>query len=144
MAYVTKQDMVERFGELDIVRLTDRESRPPKVIVDAVLDRAITDAVGVAEGYVRKAYALPLASIPAALSRAVADIAFYYLHGRASGDKDSPVAVGYRDALAWLRDVSAGKVTLDTGAVPAAPAGAGAVRLTPSSREMTRDSLRGL
>jgi phage gp36-like protein len=143
MSYVTKQGLVERFGEVELVQLTDRTNIPVSTIDDAVVGRAIADASAFADGYISKAIALPLAVAPPALGKAVADIARYYLHG-SSADKDSQVTRAYNEAVSFLRDVAKGVVQLGDGITTPAPAGGGQVRASAPARVFTRDSLRYL
>lgn len=142
MPYATRQDLIDRFGELELVQLTDRENVPPSTIDDTVVDGAIADATGFIDGYLRKVYALPLASVPANLVKLTADVARFYLHGKAA-EKDSPVAIAYGQAQSWLRDVSKGLVQLDVdgSAAQAAPGSAG--RVTGSDPVFTRHTLSG-
>jgi phage gp36-like protein len=143
MAYATQQDLIDRFGERELVQLTDRVNKPATTIDDVVVDRAIGDAEALADGYLAKAYALPLVAVPLVLTKVTCDVARYYLHGKAA-EKDGPVLRAYAEATAWLRDVSRGLVVLDVGGEAAAPVGGGAVRTSGPERVFTRDSLCGL
>lgn len=142
MSYATQQDLIDRFGAVELAQLTDRTNRPPSVIDGIVVGRALADAAGLIGGYLSKVYDLPLASVPANLVKAQADIARYYLHGKAT-EKDGHVATAYRDAVAWLRDVSQGKVRLDDGAAAPEPAPGSAGRVSAGTPVLTRDALRG-
>lgn len=141
MTYATQQDLIERFGEQELIQLTDRVNIPVSTIDDVVVTRALTDASAFADGYLKKVMALPLNVVPPVLTKNIADIARYYLHGK-SADKDSAVTRAYNEAVAFLRDVARGTVELtDGGEVPAA-AGGGSVQATAPDRVFTRDSLR--
>ncbi|MBZ9678898.1 gp436 family protein [Mesorhizobium sp. ES1-1] len=144
MPYAVKQDLVDRFGVRELTQLTDRTNVPPSVVDDAVVGRAVADATALIDGYIGKMYSLPLATVPDILVKIAADIARYFLHGKAA-DKDSPVTAAYNQGVAWLKDVSKGLVALDdgTGATPE-PAGGGSVQANPSTRVFRRDSLRDL
>ena len=141
--YATKQDLIDRFGEKELKQLTDRANVPPTTIDDVVVGRALTDAEALINSYVGKVYTLPLAVVPAVLVKYAADIARYYLHGKAA-DKDSPVTRAYDQAIAWLKDVARGLVDLNdnSGEVPE-QAGGGAIRANPSGRVFRRDTLKG-
>jgi phage gp36-like protein len=144
MTYATLQDLIDRFGERELVQRTDRVNRPPTTIDTSVVDQALEGASSLADGYLLKVYKLPLASpAPRALVDKVSDIARYNLRDE-SADKDSTVVRNYQAALAWLRDVANGVVTLDVGAgeEPEA-AGGGGVRSTSGPRTFTPDSLKG-
>lgn len=143
MTYITKQGLIDRFGQLELLQLTDRTNRPATTIDDVVVNRAIGDAAAEIDSYLAKAYALPITTVPAVLERKAADIARFFLHGK-SADKDGPVAIAYRDAIAWLRDVARGLVEIDTGGDKPAQAGGGSVKASAPNRAFTRDSMRGM
>lgn len=143
MAYITRQGLIDRFGQTELVQLTDRVNRPPTTIDDTVVNRAIGDAAAEIDSYLAKVYDLPIASVPAVLEKKAADIARYFLHGK-SAEKDGPVDIAYRDAIAWLRDVARGLVEIDTGGEKPAQAGGGAVRTSAPNRVFTRNSMGGM
>ncbi|UVK45365.1 DUF1320 domain-containing protein [Mesorhizobium sp. AR07] len=142
MSYAVKQDLIDRFGEKELRELTDRTNRPPTTIDDTVVGRALADATALIDGYVAKKYSLPLVTVPDILVKMAADIARYYLHGKAA-DKDSPVTAAYNQAVAWLKDVAKGLVELDDGGETPEPAGGGGIKTSAPNREFTRNSLRG-
>lgn len=143
MTYAVKQDLVDRFGEVELIQLTDRANVPPTMVDDTVVGRALGDADALIDGYVGKVYELPLAAPPPVLTKVAADIARYYLFG-SRADKDGPVLRAYGEAVAWLKDVAKGTVLLDIGGEVPAPAGGGSIRSSEPARVFTRDSLRGL
>lgn len=143
MAYVTKQGLIDRFGELELVQLTDRTNIPVSTIDDVPVTRAIDDATALADGYLAKVMALPLSIVPPVLEKTVADIARYYLHGT-SADKDSPVTRAFNTSTTFLRDVSRGLVQLTAGSEAPKPAGSGQVQVSAPARVFSRDSLRNL
>lgn len=142
MTYAVKQDLIDRFGEKELRELTDRTNRPPTTIDDTVIGRALADATALIDGYIAKKYSLPLVTVPDILVKVAADIARYFLHGKAA-DKDSPVTTAYNQAVAWLKDVAKGLVELDDGGEIPEPAGGGAIKTSAPDRVFTRDSLRG-
>jgi len=109
MAYVTINDMVQRFGEVEMIQLTDRDAATGAVDV-AVLDAVIADAQAEVDSYLSVRYALPLAVVPDILRSYTADVARYRLY-----DTEIPEIVKkrYDDALRFLRDVSARRASLD-------------------------------
>lgn len=143
MTYATQQDLVDRFGELELVQLTDRVNIPVSTIDPVPVARALADASALVDGYLTKVVKLPLAVVPETLVKKTADIARYYLHGKAA-DKDSPVTRAYTEAMAWLRDVSRGLVELSAGGETPAPSGGGSVQAVAPNRVFTRDTLRHL
>lgn len=142
MTYATQQDMVDRFGEKELVELTDKVNKPVSTINDATVNLALGDAAALIDGYIGKLYRLPLSSVPPVLTKVMCDIARYYLHGK-SAEKDGPVERAYNEAVAWLTSVSKGVVTIpDAEGVAPVQAGGGSVKASAPGRVMTRDSLR--
>jgi len=142
MAYVTKQGLIDRFGELELVQLTDRTNIPVSTIDDVVVGRAIDDATALADGYLAKVLALPLSVVPPVLEKTVADIARYYLYGDRA-DKDSQITRAFNEANTFLRDVSRGLVQLTDGAEAPKTAGGGQVQISAPARVFSRDTLKG-
>lgn len=143
MAYATLQDLIDRFGQNELIQRTDRTNKPASTIDQIVVQRALDDATALINGYLAKLYTLPVSPVPDVLVKVTADVARYYLHGSAV-DKDGPVAAAHAQGLKWLRDVSTGLVQLETAGVAMPQAGGGQVRTSGPDRVMTRDSLRGL
>ncbi len=108
MAYVTQQEMIDRFGEDELIQLTDRGGSG--VIEPQVLQRAIDDACAIMDGYMGARYAVPLDSpVPDIVSVNAADLARCQLYD--SGTVDKAEARCER-AMKWLRDVAAGRAMI--------------------------------
>lgn len=122
MSYCGKQDLIDRFGEDELIQLTDRPDPETGTvtgaIVDAVLNQAIGDADAEINGWLAGRYQLPLATAPEVLRRIGCDIARYNLHGNSVPD---PVRRRYEDAVKFLVQVGKGAVSL--GINPAGQAG---------------------
>lgn len=104
--YITRDDLIDRFGQREIERLEANINDPQAV------DTAITDAVDIINGYIAAYNALPLPIIPASVARVCAVLVRYYLY------KDKPteqVRKDYEDAIRWLEQVSSGKIKLILG-----------------------------
>jgi phage gp36-like protein len=142
MAYAASQDLVDRFGELEIIQLTDRETIPPAAINADVAARALADADALIDGYLLKAYALPLQSTPPALVKIACDIARFNLWGDRADPKGA-IRAAYDDALRWLGNVSKGVIKLEVDGAQAPAATTGDARFSGSEPVFSRDSLRG-
>jgi len=143
MAYVTQAQLETRFGTRELIQRTDRASTPPATIDADVVAAAIADAEALVDSYLGKIYSLPLSVVPPILTRYAADLAMYYLMGEAA-EKDGAWHRAYREAMAWLADVSKGIVSIDAEGITPAPVGGGAVRTSTADRVFTRESLRGM
>lgn len=108
MTYATQTDLVERFGEEELIQLTDRAN--VGAIDTAVLARAIADADAEIDSYARAGgHTVPLSPVPDVVSRLAADIVRYRLMDDAATDE---VRKRYEDARRTLEAIAAGRVSL--------------------------------
>lgn len=124
MLYATVQDLVDRFGETELIQLTDPDGRA----VDAAkVELALQDARALADGWLCQVYALPLAGCtkpaptpqdpqattqvaPPQLSRLVCDVARYYLYDDLA--PESEVVRRFNRAAQELKDIAEGRAQL--------------------------------
>jgi phage gp36-like protein len=143
MAYATQTQMIERFGERELIELTDRAEPPSGEIDAAVLVRALDDASAFIDGYLGKVAALPLAAPPPILSKLCADVARLYLHGEAAA-KDAPVRLAHDAAVRWLTDAARGLVSLGDGTTgDMAQEAPDVIQFDGPGRVFTRESMKG-
>jgi len=125
MSYCTQQDMIERYGEEELIQLTDHTGAG--VIDTATITRAITDADGDIDGRLGSRFRLPITPVPKILVRIACDIARYHLYPIAAPEH---VAKRYDDAIRFIDGVAKGRISIGISATGAAPAASGeAVRL---------------
>ena len=140
--YVDKAGMIDRYGERALIQLTDRGTPATGGVVDAVLDKALADAAAAIHGYARSAgYAVPFAPTPDMVDGWQAAIALYLLYR----DEAPPKVKEDNDtALAQLKDLAAGKITLQAAGIASpAPAEGATVLFDTPIRIMTGDDLGG-
>ena len=120
MSYITQQQLIDRFGEPELIQLTDRAGSVG-AIVTTVLDGAIADADGTIDAHLAGRYLPPLASVPRSLQRIAADLVRYHLYDSAAPDD---IRIRYDDALKFLRAAASGAIHLGVDALglPATPA----------------------
>lgn len=136
MTYATQQNLIDRFGEQELIQLTDRENLG--AINTTVIDRALGDADAQINGYLGVRYTLPLtAPIPTDLERLACDIARYALYDDRVTEQ---VAQRYKDAVALLRDVSAGRAQLGIDDTSNKPASNNAAQMTSAESVFKRNS----
>lgn len=141
MTYCTQQDLVDRFGSTRLVQLTDRVNKPASTIDAVMVARHVADADSLINSYLAKRYQLPLTvPVPAALTKVAVDLAWYFLLGD-TVEKDSSAALAHREALSWLKSVSAGTVVIEGAGEALQSAGGGQVKTSAPNRVFTRDSL---
>ena len=110
MPYVTKQDLINRFEEQELIQLTDHTNTG--AINETVLNDAIADADYLADSYLQQRYTLPLAQAvidASPLKRVCGDLVRYYLFENGATEE---VERRHRSAISWLKDIALGKATL--------------------------------
>lgn len=139
MAYATLNDLIERAGEIEIQQLADRDR---DMIPDAdVIDAALDDAGNLIDGYIATRYSTPLPTVPRLVSTWAVSIARYILFRDGAPEH---VAQDYKDAIAALKDVQAGRLALPvTPGVEAPVEQTGRVMASHPPTVFTADRLRG-
>lgn len=117
MPYCTLLNLKDRFGETELIQLTDQTNAG--AIDPAVLNEAIADADAEINSYLT-AYPLPLATIPANFERMACDITRYYLFGTSVPEL---VQQRYDNAISYLKLVAKGGINIapDTSGTVVAP-----------------------
>lgn len=112
MSYASQQDLIDRYGETELLALSDRARTG---VIDAdVIARALADADETINSYVGRRYRLPLSEVPGRLVRVACDLARRYLYAERPTDD---VISAEKQAQSWLRDVSTGAATLDVAGI---------------------------
>jgi phage gp36-like protein len=135
MTYAVQQDLVDRFGNAEILQLTDRNNTGS--VDSAVVTRALTDADATINSYLATRYTLPLSSVPTKLVGIASDIARYSLYDDAATPQ---VTQRYEDAIQFLKDVSNGVASIGIDASSQAPAVAPQVQVQANDRVFSRGS----
>lgn len=104
MAYLTAQDMMARFQFSELAQLTGST-----VVEGEAMDSAIADTNAFIDGYLAGRYALPLDSVPEALTAYGCDIARHRLYRLAAPDT---VRERYQAAVRYLEQLAVGKISL--------------------------------
>jgi phage gp36-like protein len=135
MPYCAKQDMKDRFGEGQMIQLTDRTGAG--IIDDTVLNQAIGDADGEINSYLTKRYDLPLATVPPALVLKACDLTRFYLYEVAVPEA---VQKRYDNAVVWLRGVAKGDISLGLDGAGAETDSAGLPEMQSAGSVFGRDN----
>ncbi|WP_343294105.1 gp436 family protein [Ferrimonas balearica] len=106
--YASQADMVQRFGEQELLELTDRDGSQ-HAIVAAVLEGALSDASALIDGYLAGRYPLPLSSVPRVLVALCCDLARYALYDERASEQ---IEKRKTDALRFLEQLAKGAITL--------------------------------
>ncbi len=147
MTYCTVADLQVAFGDDELLRIADRGNPPvalaindPSVIafLQAVIDQATADI----DSYIGRRHnpIVIQANVPLSLKRKAIDIVRYYLYERRLNDT---VINQYQNALAWLKGVAAGTISLGISTDQTQPQPvATSTKQSSQSRVFSRDSLR--
>lgn len=134
MTYATQESMETRYGEQQLIELTDRAETPSGEIDSAILSAALDDASALIDSYVGKRYRLPVAPTPLVLRNACCVIAYFELH---RGRHAEETRQAYDDALRTLTNISNGSMVLDVAGKEAASAAA-EVAISQANRQFSR------
>lgn len=125
MDYATVADMIARFGERELVDLTDLVNIPPSTVDAGRVAVKLGDAQAFVDGYVGQVYRLPLIGCkkpptapnapptlvpPPVLTRLTCDLARYYLHDDLAPENE--VYRRFKAAVKELEAISTGTALL--------------------------------
>lgn len=136
---ITLQDLIERYGERELIQLTNEQPRPDSVIDITVIDRAIGDAIGEVASYLRPSGLVGVDALgnviythsdelPDELVLKTCDIARYYLYDNGVIDI---VQTRYDTATKWLDKVKKDPSML-TGPISEQPNTSGGITVIPN------------
>lgn len=110
MTYLTQQQYETWFSEAELIQLTDRENAG--VVDVSVFDEAVDRASKRIDSYINSRYSLPL-SVTLIGNSPISDmcgvITRYLLNKNCVNEE---LQARYEDAVKWLKDISAGRVSL--------------------------------
>jgi phage gp36-like protein len=108
MLYCSKQGLIDRFSEVELIQLTDRDGLG--VINDEVLNRAIEDASTEMDAYLSR-FNFTADNLPKSLKPLACDIARYRLYDE---EPTEHIITRYNNAIKFLKAVNKGEITLGT------------------------------
>lgn len=143
--YASVSDMIARFGETQIIRLSRPEDRTAETVDEEKVNIALTDASALIDGYIRGRYLVPIAVPPAEIVRAACVLARYDLSDTERSSPSDEMSKGRADVIKWLEAISKELVNLD---VPRALVSGGdqvgsGPRISDRGRVFSQDTLRG-
>lgn len=123
MSYATQADLEARYGAREILQLSDRANPPAGVVDAAVVAAALGDADAVVDSYLGNRYTVPITTpAPARVVDLSCVLARYRLMEQRATER---ARKDYEDAIAFLRDVSAGRAKIPGLVEPTASSGEG-------------------
>ena len=138
MSYSTISDLINQFGEIEVVAITDRNR--DGVIDEPVANSALQRASDMMDSYLVARYPLPLSVVPHQLVDLCCDIARYKLLGSDVTETD-PARYRYKDALRTLEHIRDGKIDIGLSVAGLSPAESVSVKTIGGGRKFDRVSL---
>lgn len=118
-AYATVTDMITRFGETEMIRLTTPSGADMDAVVCEKAEAALADASAQIDTYLRKRYMVPLDLVPPEIGRACCILARYDLYLGEDKQPSDQVKETRAEVVRWLGEISLGRVLLDLTEVEA-------------------------
>lgn len=140
-SYAAKTDLDAHFGVDQVLIAADRDG--DGVVDTGVIEAAVLKASEEIDSYIGVKYTLPLVSTPNILLAWCCEITMYKLSAE-SGSLTDEKRTRYRDAVAWLKDVSAGRATLGVSESVAVADDTVETSTDNPDRLFTRTTLEGL
>lgn len=140
MAYCTQSDILESLDYTTLVQLTD-DTDVGGIDTDAVT-RAIADADAEIDGYCGKRYSVPFATVPDIIRKHSVTIAVKNLFARRRGAPANR-RQDYEDAVAFLKGVASGMISLGEDDPDGSPAESNDVQIESADRVFDRDGMTG-
>lgn len=145
--YCTVDDLRASQLTIRLIEATD-DAHPNNsgAVNSAIAEEMIALACGVIDGYIAGRVTLPLVQVPVIIRKIAVDLSLFNLYERVGKTaKDSPIDRRKESALALLRDIQKGALSLGVPAEPGtiAPYSGGAL-ISTGTAEFTMDSMRSL
>ena len=140
MAYCSDDDLLKMIPSPELAELTAESGEVPDLAV--ILD-AIAKAAAEIDAYLAVRYVLPLTEVPAQVKHLAVDLAIYHLYSR-RGMMLEIRGKNYDKAMAFLKDVAAGRAEIIGASGAELPGDAGDVtEVSSSARVFDRTKMRG-
>lgn len=127
MAYATLVDLLARFGQTELLRLTAPEGQEPDTIDEVRVQAALDDASAVIDAYAARRYATPLSPVPQIVTRLCCALARFELAQAGGVTASDAVVAAQKAAVQFLERVRDG-VALFPDAQPAGQQGFAAMQ----------------
>ncbi len=111
--YASVQDLIDRYGETELVRLTTPDGADMDGIDTDRVEGALREACALVDTYLRKRYNVPLDIAPPEIRRATCVLTRYDLMHGDQREPTEQARLARKEVVDWLSDIAAGKVQLD-------------------------------
>lgn len=114
--YATVEDLVSRFGEVEMFRLSVADGLLPpegEPMPTGRLTQAIADAGRLIDSFLRRRYVVPVVPAPAELVRAACVLARYDLALGGDREPSEQMRLARKEVLTWLGQIGLGEASLE-------------------------------
>lgn len=143
MPYCALTDIIDQVPEQKIIELTDDENLGE--VNTGRVDKAISTAGSIIDGYLRGRYTLPLSTVPDLIKTISTDISVFKLYERRR-EMDMPESLSnrYKNAVKLLEQIQKGLISLGIEATASAAGTGGSYKTnkTAEDREFTKEKLQ--
>jgi phage gp36-like protein len=135
MSYCTPQDLIDRYGEEELIQLTDREGTGD--IHDQRLADAITDASATIDSRLGGRYALPISPVPTVLEKLACELALLNLYENAR-QLDGAMREDRQALLRELDAIGSGRIAIGIDAAGGTPDSQNTAQMTSGGNVFNR------
>lgn len=142
MAYCTKTDILKKITDGELAMLTSETG----VTDDTVVAECIAEADGEIDSYAGRQYVVPMSPVPDRVRNLSIDISIFKAAARRAfklGAINDSIRGLYDDAIAFLKDVAAGRAVIDGAVKPSQNTERTGGFSSANDRTFTPDSLKG-
>ncbi|MEI9885912.1 MAG: DUF1320 domain-containing protein [Rhizomicrobium sp.] len=138
MAYATKQDLIDRFTEAELLKMCGTGA--PPAIDETKVAKALADADSEINSRIAGRVNTPVTPVPDILVDRACTIARYKYYADRVTDL---IRANYKDALAWLDGVASGRFALGNATAPTTAPSGGAPQIAEGERTFSAETMRG-
>ena len=113
MSYAAIQDLIDAFGEDELVRATTPDGAEFGAVDAARAQARLDEASGIMDSYFRRRYVVPVGVVGPEIVGCCRDIARKLLHQTGSTQPSNQMVAAAKDRFDWLAKIADGRVTLD-------------------------------
>lgn len=112
--YASAADMIARFSEPELIRLSTPSDQDLTTVQTEVVERALIDASALIDTYLRHRYGAPIAGTPPPeINRAACVLARYDLMHGDQREPTEQARLARKEVIDWLQKVSDGQVQIN-------------------------------
>lgn len=117
MPYATPQDLVDAYGEAELVRLTTPSGQSLAGVVAGRAEARLVEASGLMDSYLRRRYLVPVTPATPELRSCCCALARYELMHTGETEPSEQARLARKERIDWLQALADGRIALDGAAL---------------------------